>query len=64
MKVSDVIAYFGSRKAAYEAIGIKRSAFSQWGETVPKSRQHKIQILTNGVIRADDDQHARTESAA
>lgn len=63
MKVSDVVSYFGSAPAAYKALGVKRSAFSQWGDDVPKYMQYKVQVLTNGVIKADEFQPQQAATA-
>lgn len=57
MKASEVIAHWGSAAKAAEAIGISRSAVSQWlmkGDEVPELRAYQIERLTDGVLRAAD----------
>lgn len=50
MTKEEVVKYFGSQKAACEALNITKGAFSQWKE-VPKLRQFEFQLATNGVLR-------------
>jgi hypothetical protein len=52
MRKSDVIEHFGSVKAAAKALGLTSQAVSMWPETVPKTRQWQIDVLTEGKLRA------------
>lgn len=51
MKKTDVIYHFGSSIKLAEALGINKSAVSQWGEDVPELRAYQIERLTEGKLR-------------
>ncbi len=53
VKKSDVLKYFGGVTKAANALGITRSAVSQWDDTVPESSAYKIEVLTGGKLKAD-----------
>lgn len=53
MKKSDVLEYFGGAAKTASALGVTRSAVSQWGDTVPESSAYKIEVLTGGALKAD-----------
>ncbi|MDX7830326.1 MULTISPECIES: Cro/CI family transcriptional regulator [Aeromonas] len=53
MKTELAVDYFGTKAAIADALGIKRSAVSQWGETIPKGRAYQIEVLTDGKLKAD-----------
>ncbi len=53
MKTELAVDYFGTKAAIADALGIKRSAVSQWGETIPKGRAYQIEVLTGGMLKAD-----------
>lgn len=52
MKTSDVVAYFGSKKKVADALGVGKSAITNWGENVPESRQYQIELITNGALKS------------
>lgn len=53
MKSKDVIDFFGGPTATGAALGITGQAVSQWGETVPASRQAHVELATKGKIKRD-----------
>jgi len=58
VKASDVIEHFGSATKAAEAIGVTRSAVSQWlmnEDRVPELRAYQIERLTGGALKAAID---------
>ncbi|MCQ2994040.1 Cro/CI family transcriptional regulator [Pseudomonas syringae] len=52
MNTHDVAEFFGSKKKLADALGIRPSAVTMWGETIPKSRQYQIQVLSKGKFKA------------
>ena len=52
MKTQDVADFFGSKKKLADALGIRPSAVTQWGEKIPESRQYQIQVLSKGKFKA------------
>ena len=53
VKKSDVIEYFGGAAKTAAALGVTRSAVSQWNDTVPEGSAYKIEVLTGGALKAD-----------
>ncbi|MDM5057627.1 Cro/CI family transcriptional regulator [Aeromonas rivipollensis] len=53
MKKNDVLEYFGGVSKAANALGITRSAVSQWDEIIPESSAYKIESLTGGQLKAN-----------
>jgi transcriptional repressor of cell division inhibition gene dicB len=54
MKKSDVIDHFGgSQIKVAKALGITKSAVSQWKEVIPEGAAYKLQVMTAGVLRVD-----------
>lgn len=53
MKTELAVDYFGTKAAIADALGIKRSAVSQWGETIPQGRAYQIEVMTGGQLKAD-----------
>lgn len=53
MLKSTVLAHFGSGVAAARAIGLTKSAVSQWGEQVPLDKALKLQAVTKGALSVD-----------
>ena len=51
MKKSEVVAFYGSVRAAAKALGISPAAISQWGEEVPELRAYHIQQITKGKLK-------------
>ncbi|MDR5867271.1 Cro/CI family transcriptional regulator [Halomonas koreensis] len=56
MKKADAIDHFGSPSKLAKALGITIQAIGQWGDTVPRSRQYELEVLTAGALRADTSQ--------
>jgi 3-deoxy-7-phosphoheptulonate synthase len=64
MKTTEAIAYYGSKAALARALRLTRGAITRWGEEPPVGRQHQLQALTLGQLRADDPVlHRRREAA-
>jgi DNA-binding transcriptional regulator YdaS (Cro superfamily) len=53
MRKGDVIQHFGSQTKAALALGVTKSAVSQWGEIIPEGMAYKIQVITRGKLRVD-----------
>jgi transcriptional regulator with XRE-family HTH domain len=49
----DVKDHFGTYVAAADALGITKSAISQWPEIVPELWAYKIQAITRGRLKID-----------
>ena len=51
-----ILAFFGSRTALAEALGVTKGAISQWEaeDVVPGARAVEIEKLSNGSIKAVD----------
>ena len=56
MKTKSAVEYFGTKVAIADALGIKKSAVSQWGQNVPKGRAYQIEVLTGGKLKAAPSQ--------
>ena len=55
MKRAEAVEYFGGTHGALaRALKISRPAVTQWGETVPDSRQWQIRALSEGELELDD----------
>ncbi|MFJ3117850.1 Cro/Cl family transcriptional regulator [Pseudomonas protegens] len=52
MNMNDAIKHFGSKTKLAAALGIHPSAVTQWGDSVPESRQYQIQVMTKGKLKA------------
>ncbi|MGL5070165.1 MAG: Cro/CI family transcriptional regulator [Aeromonas salmonicida] len=59
MKTVLAVDYFGTKAAIADALGIKKSAVSQWGDTIPKGRAYQIEVLTGGKLKAEQSQAAQ-----
>ncbi|WP_421268419.1 Cro/CI family transcriptional regulator [Aeromonas veronii] len=59
MKTELAVDYFGTKAAIADALGIKKSAVSQWGDTIPKGRAYQIEVLTGGKLKADQHHTAQ-----
>ena len=57
MKTSDALDYFkGNVSALTRFLGLKQNAFYSWrGNTLPPIQQIRLEALTKGELRADDD---------
>lgn len=54
MKLEQVIRFFGSRAAVYEALGVTKAAVSQWAQSgIPPLRQYQIEVVSKGKLKAD-----------
>jgi len=53
MDKQTAIDFFGSAAALAKALGVSKSAVSQWGEQVPMRRQFEIEHVSGGALRAD-----------
>jgi len=58
MKKADAIEHFGGEVPLAKALGITPEAIYQWKERVPRGRAFQIEILTNGVLKANPEQAA------
>jgi len=50
---SQAIEHFGSVSALASALSISKAAVFAWGETIPELRQHQLEKLTAGKLRAE-----------
>ncbi len=55
MLTADALAYFGSKKAIADAIGVSPSAVSQWEELVPPLSAAKLEKASDGRLKFDPD---------
>lgn len=55
MLKQDAIELFGGSAKLARALGISRSAVSQWGDKVPIGRDFQIELLTDGALKASCD---------
>ena len=53
MTTEEVVAYFGSKRAVANAIGIKEQALTGWGRNPPALRQFQLQTVTKGKLKVD-----------
>jgi hypothetical protein len=52
MNTQQVAEFFGNKKKLAEALGIRPSAVTMWGDTIPVSRQFQIEVLSKGKFKA------------
>lgn len=53
MTIKQLIRYYGDSVQAASAIGVTKQAVSKWKKTgIPVMRQHYIQSLTDGELKA------------
>jgi len=62
MKKIDVIAHFGSKAKVASALGLTKSAVTQWSETIPKLRAYEIEKLTKGKLKVEPKQNIRPKN--
>lgn len=57
MTLDDVITYFGNKKRAAEAIGLKRQSVTLWLDKgyVPLLQQYRFEKITKGKLKAYDE---------
>lgn len=53
MLKADVIAHFGNGQKVAIALGLTKSAISQWKDLVPLDKALKLQAITGGVLSVD-----------
>lgn len=53
MNMNEAIKHFGSKTKLAAALGIHPSAVTQWGETIPASRQYQLQVISKNKLKAD-----------
>lgn len=59
MKSQDVFDYFGSIRAAADALGMTTQALYSWGEDVPRTRQAHVESATKGRVKKDKPQRVK-----
>lgn len=59
----DVKRHFGSLEAIAQALGITKSAVSQWPERVPQGAAYKLQFITSGKLRVNPALYERKRRA-
>ena len=64
MRTQEAIDHFKTSKALADALGVKPSAISQWGEVPPLPRQYQIQVLTKNKLRVTKAEAACAERPA
>jgi len=55
MKKQDVIKHFGDEKKTADALGLWPQTVYQWPDIIPKATQYRIQVVTDGVFKVEDD---------
>ena len=45
-----VLEHYGTQQKVADALGIRQSAVSQWGEVVPKKSAYDLAFLTSGKL--------------
>mgnify|MGYP002776389673 FL=1 len=64
MKTKEAVKHYGGQRGLCEALGLKsRQAISAWGEKPPIQRQFQLEVLTNGVLRADRQSDYRPDAS-
>ena len=53
MNKIDVISHFGTVTKAANALGLTKSAISQWPDKIPRLRAFEIERITNGKLKVD-----------
>lgn len=53
MKTKDVLDYFHGQVKTAEVLGISQPAVSNWGEYPPEGRQCRIELITDGKLKAE-----------
>ncbi len=54
MTYEEVLRHYGTQVKIGEALGLKQSAISAWHGVVPPHYQYQLEIITGGILRADD----------
>lgn len=58
MTLNQVLEHFGTKTALADALKINKSAVTNWGESIPESRQYQIQVITKGKLKVDQNKAA------
>lgn len=53
MNMNEAIQHFGSKKKLAEALGIRPSAVTQWGDSIPEGRQYQLQVISKNKLKAN-----------
>ncbi len=53
MRKDDLIRHFGTGVAVAEALGVTKSAVSQWDDIIPEGMAYKAQVVTGGMLRVN-----------
>lgn len=53
MTLEDAKEYFNNYARLADALGINRSAITQWNGEIPEQRQLELQRITKGALKAD-----------
>lgn len=61
MKKNDVISHFGTMTKAAEALGLTKSAISQWPDEIPQLRAFEIERLTGGKLKAEFNHYQQAQ---
>lgn len=63
MTVQEVINYFGNAAKAAQHLGLNKAAVRMWKfrGRVPSLQQYKIEIITNGYLKADKNEIIKKE---
>lgn len=65
MKTVEAIKHYGTQKNLCQALGIgTRQTIHAWGEYPPVGRQYQLEVITNGVLRAEREGNALTSTIA
>ena len=57
MTKQEAIEHFGGKAINLaNALGIKPSSVTQWGDEIPEVRQYQIEVLTDGKLKAERKQ--------
>lgn len=55
MLTNDAVNFYGTRTKLADALGINKSAISNWGTVVPKGRAYELEKITHGKLRVNPD---------
>lgn len=59
-----MLQHFGSAAATARALGITKSAVSQWGLNVPERIAYRVQALTEGRLKVNPSVYQRGMAAS
>ncbi len=63
MKKRDAISHFGTQKKLADALGISQPAVALWGDDVPQLQAYRLEKLTQGKLKADEDLASPNQAA-